>query len=87
MSRPKRHDFVPRAYLERFALEHALLVRTRNAQLYETGATNIALRRRIAILAPFRDALAWESDAAIGVEGWKASKDSVGTGTCWARLV
>lgn len=44
MSKPKRHHFVPRAYLERFGRESRLLVKRRDAtRLFVANATNVAL--------------------------------------------
>jgi hypothetical protein len=44
MAGPKRHHFVPRFYLERFAAAGALYVRRRDGHTFTTGAENIAVR-------------------------------------------
>jgi hypothetical protein len=44
MSKPKRHHFVPRAYIQRFSHEGRILVRWRGRPgLIEVGAQNIAV--------------------------------------------
>lgn len=41
--RPKRHHHVPRAYLNRFAVNESVSVRWRDGKLYETNTDNVAV--------------------------------------------
>lgn len=41
--RPKRHHYVPRAYLQRFGLDDTVLVRRRDSRIFETSTLNVAV--------------------------------------------
>jgi uncharacterized protein DUF4238 len=43
MSRPKRHHFVPRAYLARFAFGDSVLVRQRDSKIFRANPVNVAV--------------------------------------------
>lgn len=43
MSRPKRHHFVPRAYLRRFAQGDTVLVRRRDSKIFPASSVNVAV--------------------------------------------
>jgi len=71
-SRPKRHHFVPRAYLDRFALGHMVVVRRRDSKIFTANTAKVAVQcglYDIGAGADHRDSTVefrladWESDA------------------------
>jgi hypothetical protein len=64
MAGPKRHHFVPRFYLERFAEGGVLYVRWRDGREFRTGAGNIAVR------SGFYDLTSPDGETSKDVEDW-----------------
>lgn len=78
MSRAKRHHFVPRAYLERFAESGQVQVRHRDGNSYRANCTNVAVECGF---YDVRDTSGYNSDV---VEGLLAG-GSCGQSATWYR--